>query len=144
MLIQLFFFDLPYENDTRHSGLSSSISRYEKEATRLEDRCKTVLNLGKLENLNDLIAKITEELPRQKYLLHQAENGAYLSKETPLSILIAIYINSDLEVAISPFSTYKHIIPSIKVTLLSQVLNLIAFTKNKDQKKQMVEEQFQS
>ena len=56
--------------------------------------------------------------------------GAYfilLSEETPPSILATIFINFDLEVAIYqkqlavPFSAYKLIISSNKLTLLSQV-----------------------
>ena len=56
--------------------------------------------------------------------------GAYFilfSEETPPFILATIFINSDLEVAIYqqqlavPFSGYKLIISSNKLTLLSQV-----------------------
>ena len=80
-------------------------------------------------------------------------SGAYFilsSEETPPSILATIFINFDLEVAICqkqlavPFSAYKHIISFNKLTLLSQVLNLMAYGKNMDQKKHIVEKQFQS
>ena len=101
------------------------------------------------------MAKTTEELPHQKYLSHQTNSGAYfilLSEETPPSIWAAIFINSDLEAAIYqkqlavPFSAYKRIQYTLsnKVTLLPQVLNLMTFGKNIDQKKYIVEEQFQS
>ena len=68
------FTDLPsyytYESKPRRSGLSSSTSRHENEAARLEDCCESFLSADKLKSFNDLMAKIAEELPRQKYLLH--------------------------------------------------------------------------
>ena len=55
-----------YESEPRRSGLSSSTSRHENEAARLEDCCKSFLNADKPESFNNLMAKIAEELPRQK------------------------------------------------------------------------------
>ena len=142
-----------YESERRRSGLSSSTSRHEIEAATLEKCCKSFLNADKLESFNDRMAKITEELPRQNYLLHHTNSEAYFihsSEEKPSFILATIFINCNLEVAIYqkqlavPFSAYKHIISSNKVTFLSQVINLMAFGKNVDQKSYSVVEQFQS
>ena len=43
-----------------------------------------------------------------------------------------------------PSSTYKHILPTNEVTLLSQVLNLLAFAKIKQDKKTTAKKNFQS
>ena len=67
-----------YESELRRSGLSSSTSRHENEAARLEDCCESFLNADKLESFNNLMARIAEELPHQKYLLQQTNSGAYL------------------------------------------------------------------
>jgi len=151
------FTDLPtyyaFENAPQRSGLSTSSSRHEKEAARLEECCEAFLNADKIDNFNDLITKLSEELGRQKYLIHHVDNGVYLihlSEQTPPSILATIFINTELEVALFqdqksiPSSAYHHILPTKKVTLLSHVSNLMAFGKNKKLDQATKEEQFQS
>ena len=45
---------------------------------------------------------------------------------------------------IVPTSSYNHIMPTSKVTMVSQVSNLLAFAKNLDLKKPAAEEQFKA
>ena len=45
---------------------------------------------------------------------------------------------------IVPSFSYNHIMPTSKVTMVSQVSNLLAFTKNLDLKRQAAEEQFKA
>ena len=141
------------KSELRRSGLSASSSRHENQASRLAERCETFLNYDKVENFEELIEKLPEELHRQKYLLHNRDSGAFLihlSEETTPSPLATIFINANLEIeiyqnqAFLPSSAYKHILPTKKVTLLSQLANLIAFAKNKIQNKAILEDQFQS
>ena len=62
-----------------------------------------------------------------------------MSDEQLPQILSAIHINKVLEVAVYKkqelisASTYSHIIPSQKITMLSQITNLMAYTKNLEQ-----------
>ena len=151
------FSDLPSyytsRSEPRRSGLSASSSRHENEALRLEERVQTFLNANRVENIEELIGKLSEELYCQKYLLHRRDGGAFfihLSDETPPLPLATIFVNENLEVAIYqdlvplPASTYKHILPTNKVTLSSQVVNLMAFARNKIQNKSNEDDQFKS
>ena len=45
---------------------------------------------------------------------------------------------------IVPSSSYNHIMPTSKVTMVSQVSNLLAFAKNLDLKKTVPEEKFKA
>ena len=64
-------------------------------------------------------------------------------------MLSADFINMDMELTvynneqIVPSSSYNHIMPTTKVTMVSQVSNLLAFAKNLDLKKP-AEEQFKA
>ena len=109
--------------------------------------------MRKVESFKDLIEKLPEELHRQRYILHRTENGAdliCLSDHRPYRILSAVFINMDMEVTvynnerIVPSSSYNHIMPTSKVTMVSQVSNLLAFAKNLDLKKPAAEKQFKA
>ena len=151
------FKDLPFyytqNNHLVRSELSTSSSRFKNEAARLEEQNEVFLNADKVESFKDLIEKLPEELHRQKYILHLTENGAdliCLSDHRPYTILSAVFINIDMEVTvynneqIVPSSSYNHIMPTSKVTMVSQVSNLLAFAKNLDLKKPAAEEQFKA
>ena len=108
--------------------------------------------MRKVESFKDLIEKL-QELHRQRYILHRTENGAdliYLSDHRPYTILSAVFINMDMEVTvynderIVPSSSYNHVMPTSKVTMIYQVSNLLAFAKNLDLKKPAAEEQFKA
>ena len=68
--------------------------------------------------------------------IRQSQKPILFSEEHPLSVQSTISISTDLEIRIYhngqlvPASIYKHIVLSNKVTLLSQVTNLMAFAKN--------------
>ena len=133
-----------HNNHLVRSGLSTSFSRFENEAAQLEEQNKVFLNADKVESFKDFIEKLPEELHRQKYILHPTENGAdliCLFDHRPYTILSAFFINMDMEVTvynnerIVPSSSYNHIMPTSKVTMVSQVSNLLAFAKNLDLKK---------
>ena len=53
---------------------------------------------------------------------------------------VTVYNNKQ----IVPSSSYNHIMPTSKVTIISQVSNLFAFAKNLDLKKPAAEEQFKA
>ena len=133
-----------YNNYLVRSGLSTS-SRFENEAARLKEQSEVFLNADKVESFKDLIEKLPEELHRQRYILHRTKNGAdlfFLSDHRPYTILSAVFINMVMEVTvynneqIVPSSSYNHIMPTSKVTMVSQVSNLLAFVKNLDLKNQ--------
>ena len=72
-------------------------------------------------------------------MLHRTKNGAdliCLSDYRPYLILSAVFINMDMKVTvynneeIVPSSSYNHIMPTSKVTMVSQVSNLLAFAEN--------------
>ena len=135
------------------SGISTSFSRFENEAAKLEKQNEVFLNADKVESLKDLIEKLPEELHRQRYILHRTENGAdliFLSDQRPYRILSAVFIDVGMEVTvynneqIVPSSSYNHIMLTSKVTMVSQVSNLLAFAKNLDLKKPAAEEQFKA
>ena len=84
------------------------------------------------------MAKIDDDIPRQEYLIQRTQQGVnlvHITKEFPLSILAHILVKNNLEVSVFqnqqlvPASCYAHIMTSIKVTLLSEILNLVAFAK---------------
>ena len=122
------------------------------EAARLEKQCDSFLNADKLQDFHDFITKISE-LQLQEYLLHQTDSGMnliYLSAQQPLSILTSIYVSTDLEVTVYlkqqvlPPSCYKHILSTNKVTLFSQIINLMAYAKNAQESNAVVLETLQS
>ena len=109
--------------------------------------------MRKVESFKDLIEKLQEELHRQRCIFHRTENGAdliCLSDHRPYTILSGVFINMDMEVTvynderIVPSSSYNHVMPTSKVTMVSQVSNLLAFAKNLDLKKPAAEEQFKA
>lgn len=71
-----------------------------------------------------------------------------MSKQQPVSILASIFVNNDLEVTIfqkqqlMPSSFYQHIVYSNKVTLLSQVINLMALAKTEVSSERKLTEKF--
>ena len=151
------FINLPshytYQSEPHRSGLSTTSSRHERAAARLAERCENFFNADKASNLDDIIAKLSEELQKQKYLLHRTDKGLYLihlSDQQPPSIVATIFINADLEVTfyqeqlIIPSSSYKHILSANKVALFSQVLNLMVFAKNKQPQSKTEVQQFQT
>ena len=108
--------------------------------------------MRKVESFKDLIEKLQEKLHRQRYIHHRTENGAdliCLSDHRPYTILSAVFINMDMEVTvynderIVP-SSYNHVMPTSKVTMVFQVSNLLAFAKNLDLKKPAAEVQFKA
>ena len=112
------------------SGLSTSSFRFENEAARLEEQNKVYLNADKVESFQDLIEKLPEELYRQRYILHRIENGANLiclSNYRPYTMLSAVFTNMDMEVTVYNnkqivlSSSFYHIMPTSKVTMVSQV-----------------------
>ena len=149
------FKDLPVycaiKSTPARSGVATSSSRYKNAAARLEEQCDSFLNADKIENFNDFLKKISEELERQEYLLHRTAMGVnlfHMSSQQPLSIIASIFINTDLEVTIYQNqlvlhrSTYQHIISSNKVTLISQVTNLMAYAKNEQKCETTKKEKF--
>ena len=114
------------------SGLSLASSRHENDASRLEVQLEQFLKDDKIENLAGLIAKIAYDMQSHGFVLHQTKSEANLilfSEEHPLSVQSTISISTELEIRIYhngqlvPASTYKHIVLSNKVKLLSQVTN---------------------
>ena len=148
----------------KHSKLCSLHFKFEDFVTDSTDqkgwrKRKRNVNFNKkatkVESFKDLIEKLPEELYRQRYIyiLHRTENGAdliCLSDHRPYKILSAVFINIDMEVTVCnnerivPSSSYNHIMPTRKVTTVSQVSNLLAFAKNLDLKKPAAEEQFKA
>ena len=85
------------------------------------------------------MAKIDDNIQRQEYLMQRTQQGVnlvHITKEFPLSILAHILVKNNLEVSVFqnqqlvPASCYAHIMTSNKVTLLSEISNLMAFVKN--------------
>ena len=149
------FKDLPVycaiKSTPARSGVATSSSRHKNAAARLEEQCDSFLSADKIENFNDFLKKISEELERQEYLLHRTAMGVnlfHMSSQQPLSIIASIFINTDLEVTIYQNqqvlhrSTYQHIISSNKVTLISQVTNLMAYAKNEQKCETTKKEKF--
>jgi len=139
-----------YKAAPRRSGLASSSSRRENAAIKLE-KCDSFLKEDQIESFDDLVSKLSKEHETHGYMLHQTEMGInllHLTKQQPLSILASIFINIDLEVIIyqnqqaMPPSSYKHILSANKVTLLSQVLNLMALAKIKQESDKNIAEIF--
>ena len=142
------------QSPKRHrSGLSTSSSRLENECARLEECCEAFLDADKVKNFDYLISKLSEDLQRHGYILHQTDQGAYLlhlSDQQPPSILATIFISKNLEVTIYqeqlalPPSLYKHIMETKKLIRLSQVLNLMAYAKSGRNTQKTAEENFKS
>ena len=99
---------------------------------------------------NDLLEKIFKKIHHQEYLLHQTDVGVnlfYLSLQQPLSFKALIFINADLEV-----TNYQkqQVMPPLltstlfnnKITLISQVKNLMALAKNEKESETKKTEKF--
>ena len=122
------------------SGLSLSSSRREKEAAALDDQCEFFLNQDKVVNFEELYSKTSNEAQDRRFLVHKTEehcNFILLSHEQcPLSIQATVTVTSCLEVIVYhkqqlvPSASYNHIMLTNKVTLLSEITNLLAFAKN--------------
>ena len=69
----------------------------------LRNKMKFFLNADKVKSFKDLIEKLSEELHRQRYVLHRIKNGTdliCLSDYRPFKILSAVFINMDTEVTV--------------------------------------------
>ena len=124
------------------SGNALSKTRHDNESAILQKQCENFLQSDNLKNFNDLLEKLSCTVLSPQFVLYKSEAGIsliYLSIEQPFSILFSINIDKDLHVQIYhekkliPPSCYHHILSSEKVTLFSEVENLIAFAKNLDQ-----------
>ena len=124
------------------SGNAFSKTRHDNESAILQKQCENFLQSDNLKNFNDLLEKLSCTVLSPQFVLYKSEAGIsliYLSIEQPFSILFSINIDKDLHVQIYhekkliPPSCYHHILSSEKVTLFSEVENLIAFAKNLDQ-----------
>ena len=131
------------------SGLSLASSRHENDASRLEMHLEQFLKDDKIENLAGLIAKIADDMQSHGFVLHQTKseaNSILFSEEHPLSVQSTISISTDLRIyhdgKLVPASTYKRIVSSNKVTLLSEVTNLMAFAKNIHMNKSAMKDKF--
>ena len=119
-----------------------SKSRHDNESAILQKQCENFLQSDNLKNFDDLLEKLSCTVLSPQFVLYKSEAGIsliYLCIEQPFSILFSINIDKDLHVQIYhekkliPPSCYHHILSSEKVTLFSEVENLIAFAKNLDQ-----------
>ena len=142
------FKDIPAHLLPRRS-VSDSKSRRENKAARLEERFETLLKTDIVKNFKDVVIKLDKDVQRQGYIMQQTQLGVnlvYLTKECPPSILATISVKKNLEVTVFcgpqvvPASTYTHILSSNKVTLLSQISRLMAFAKNFQITKAMLQE----
>ena len=100
------------------------------------------MEFDNLENFDDLSEKLSCTVLSPQFVLYKSKAGItliYLSIEQPFAILFSINIDKDLHVhmyhekKLIPPSCYHYILSSEKVTLFSQVENLITFAKNLDQ-----------
>ena len=133
------------------SGLSLSSSRLEREAATLDAQCESFLNQDKVTNFEELVTKLSDEAQAKGFLIQETNdycNFILLSQEHRLSIQGTIAVNRSLEVKIYckqqtvPPSSYDHVMTSDKVTVLSEITNLLAFTKNLETSKGTMEETF--
>ena len=124
------------------SSNALSKTRHDNESAILQKQCENFLPSDNLKNFDDLLEKLSCTVLSPQFVLYKSEAGIsliYLSIEQPFSILFSINIDKDLHVQIYhekkliPPSCYHHILSSEKVTLFSEVENLIAFAKNLDQ-----------
>ena len=124
------------------SGNALSKTRHDNKSAILQKQCENFLQSDNLKNFDDLLEKLSCTVLSPQFVLYKSEAGIsliYLSIEQPFSILFSINIDKDLHVQIYhekkliPPSCYHHILSSEKVTLFSEVENLIAFAKNLDQ-----------
>ena len=115
-------------------------SRRENESAILEEHCEKFLNGDKLANFDELITKLTNENKPERFIMHYTQFGLnmlYLSEEQPPQILSVIFISKNLDITVYheqkvvPQSIYSDIVLS-KISLLSQVINVMAFAKNLD------------
>ena len=66
----------------------------------MEAQSETFLKTDMVENFDDLLAKIDDDIQRQKYLIQRTQQGVNLvpiTKEFPLSILAHILVKNNLE-----------------------------------------------
>ena len=109
------------------------------------------MNQDKVTDFEELVTKLLDEAQAKGFLIQKTNdycNFILLSQEHPQSIHGTIAVNRSLEVKVCykqqmvPPSSYDHIMTSDKVTLLSEITNLLAFTKNLETSKGTMEETF--
>ena len=141
--VPCIFEDLPayYECNVApsRSGKALSSSRLENDANLLEEQAEKFLEVDKLQNFDDSLNCLKKEQLLQGFILHHTDSGIdliCLSKEHPPSISGTFCIDKQLNFCLYsdqqllPSSSYKHILANDAVSLLSQVINLMAFLKN--------------
>ena len=133
------------------SGLALSSSRLEKEAKTLNAQLEAFLNEDKVQDLDELLSKISSEAHDKGFLLQKSNNFCnfiLLSQGHPLSIHVYISVTRNLEVTvyqnqeIVPLSSYKHIMQSNKIKLVSEFTNLLAFSKNLENNRLTMDDTF--
>ena len=103
-----------------------------------------------VENFDDLITKIDEDMNRQEYKMYQTQLGVnfvHCTKECPPSILATVVVKKKSlsyrflwSQQIVPASSCTHILSSNKISLLSQISNIMAFAKSFQCTKSMLQE----
>ena len=130
------------KDSVSRSGRALSSSRRETENALLAQNNDSFLPMDEIQSYDEFISKLSREVKPEGFVFLSSDSGLYLffmSDEQPPQILSTIHINKVLEVTVYKkqrmlsSSTYSHIIPSQKITMLSQVTNLMAFTKNLEQ-----------
>ena len=98
-----------------------------------------------------MLSKISSEPQNKGFLLQKSNNFCnfiLLSQGHPLSIHVYISVTRNLEVTvyqnqeIVPLSTYKHIMQSNKIKLVSEFTNLLAFSKNLENNRLTMDDTF--
>ena len=121
------------------SGLCLSSSRHEKEAAALNAPYKSFLNEDKITDFEELCLKALDDARDRGFLLYKADKNCsfiLLSNRHPLSIQATVTVNRSLEVSVYhkqqmvPSASFKHIILTNRISLFSEVTNLLAFAKN--------------
>ena len=141
--VPCIFEDLPayYECNVAPSRSEKALSssRLENDANLLEEQAEKFLEMDKLQNFDDLLNGLKKEQLPQGFISHHTDSGIdliCLSEEHPPSISGTLCIDKQLnfclysEQHLLPSSSYKHILADDAVSLLSQVINLMAFLKN--------------
>ena len=124
---------------TSRSDLALASSLRDKETSLLNQQNEEFLQADRLTSFDDLIGALSNELQSETFITHKTNNGINLInliEEQPPKILATISIEKSLKVKlyrkqqVLPLPSNSHIVSFGTVSLLSQVINLMAFAKN--------------
>ena len=124
------------------SGMATSSKRHERDVLAMETRSEDFIGSDKISCYDDLLSNIYKETTPSGFVIFENDSGinmAIMSKTLPFTVIASLTVDKCMNVLVYhkeksiPHSSYYHIMQKqSKISMISQVLNLMAFVKSLD------------